>query len=174
VLPTDTVYGLAARAANPEAVTKLYALKRREHKPGTLIAADVTQLVTLGLDEQELLVMARYWPGPISAIIAANDRLMYVHQGVGSLAVRIPADADLRALLKQTGPLVTSSANAPGEPPATDLAEAKAYFSDQVDFYVDGGHRVGLPSTIVRVQNGAVEILRQGAAKLMEGKHNDL
>lgn len=167
VLPTDTVYGLAAQASNSTAVTQLYALKNREHKPGTLIAADAAQLAKLGLDPAELAIISQYWPGPVSAIIAASDSLQYLHQGVGSLAVRVPADEQLRTLLRQTGPLVTSSANAPGEPPATNLAEAQAYFGDHVAFYVDGGDLSGrAPSTIIRLLGDKLEIIREGAAQI--------
>jgi len=167
VLPTDTVYGLGAQATNPAAVARLYALKSREHKPGTLIAANVAQLAGLGLDLAQLTLVSRYWPGPVSAIIAAGNSLDYLHQGVGSLAVRVPADEQLQGLLQQTGPLITSSANTPGEPPATNLAEAQGYFGDHVDFYVNGGDLGGRePSTIIRLSDGRIEIVREGAGRI--------
>jgi L-threonylcarbamoyladenylate synthase len=109
VMPTDTVYGLVARAVDPRAVERLYALKQREHKPGTVVAANVGQLVELGVDERHLGLVTRWWPNPLSVVCAAGDDLGYLHQGLDSLAVRVPADDWLRALLEQTGPLVTSS-----------------------------------------------------------------
>lgn len=167
VFPTDTVYGLVARAADKAAVARLYALKSRERKPGTVVAASVEQLVELGLNEAELLPGARWWPGAVSLVVPVGRRLGYLDMGVGSLAVRVPRDPRLVEVLESTGPLLTSSANLPGEPEAVSVDEARNYFGDGADFYVDGGNLTGrLPSTIVRVRDGATEVLREGAEKI--------
>jgi len=164
VLPTDTIYGLSASAGNVEAVRRLYDLKDRERKPGTLIAANIAQLIALGLDESSLRKVVHLWPNPLSIIIPAPDSLTYIHQGLYSLAVRIPQDDTLLQLLVQTGVLLTSSANHPGSPPANNLAEAQLYFGDKVDFYVNGGDRADRPpSTVARIIDGRVEVLRSGA-----------
>lgn len=169
VLPTDTVYGLVARAEDVAAVTKLYALKQREKKPGTLIAARVAQLVDLGLKARYLKAVEQYWPNPISIIIPTGPDLPYLHQGAYSLAVRIPSDESLQKLLNITGPLLTSSANHPGKPPATTIAEATKYFGDEVAFYVDGGNLSGREaSTIIRMVDDAVEVIREGKVKINE------
>lgn len=168
VLPTDTVYGLVCRAGDEAAVARLYALKKREAKPGTLIAADIGQLANLGIKARYLKPVTHYWPNPISIIIPTAG-LEYIHQGVGSLAVRIPADQPLQTLLARTGPLLTSSANQPGEPEPADIAGAKEYFGDSIDFYVDGGDMSGRkPSTLIRIVDDAVEVLRQGAVTVNE------
>ena len=168
VLPTDTLYGLVARAADPAAVARLYRLKRRERKPGTVIAASPDQLVALGLAEADIRAAAHFWPNPLSIVLTPrDDTLPHLHQGWGDFAVRIPADARLRELLQTTGPLVTSSANFAGEPAATTITAAQAYFSDAVDFYVDGGDLAGrLPSTVARITPDGLQILRQGAFSL--------
>lgn len=169
VLPTDTIYGLAAMASNKQAVTRLYNLKHREQKPGTIIAASADQLVALGLDQQAVRAVEHLWPDSLSIIIPASRDLAYLDQGLGDLAVRIPKDEDLRRLLQQTGPLITSSANHPGQPPANNVDEAQRYFGDQVDFYADGGDRSGRPpSTLVRFRGGKIELLRQGAVTIDE------
>lgn len=111
VIPTDTVYGVVARAADKVAVARLYELKRREHKPGTLIAASIDQLVELGVKRRYLQPVAQFWPGAVSVVIPCGPDLEYLHQGVQSLAMRIPDDEQLRSLLEKTGPLITSSAN---------------------------------------------------------------
>lgn len=88
---------------------------------------------------------------------------------MGDLAVRIPADESLCSLLEVTGPLLTSSANHPSQPPANNLEEANNYFRDKVDFYVDGGDLSGRPaSTVARFKDGQLEILRQGAVTIDE------
>jgi L-threonylcarbamoyladenylate synthase len=164
VMPTDTVYGVVARAADRQAVTRLYQLKHREHKPGTLIAASIDQLVGLGIKRRYLKAVEQFWPGPISVIIPCGTELDYLHQGVLSLAVRIPDVPEIHTVLELTGPLLTSSANQPGMEPAHTIAEAKNYFGNNVDYYFDGGNLSGRkPSTVLRIVDDAVEIVRQGA-----------
>lgn len=169
ILPTDTVYGLVARARDTAAVDMLYTLKPREFKPGTLIAASVDQLVDLGFKRRYISVIEQYWPGPVSVVIPAGPELAYMHLGKGSFPVRIPNTPELVELLHQTGPLLTTSANHPDEPTATTITEAQAVFGNRVAFYVDGGDLSGrAPSTILRVVDDAVEVLREGAVKINE------
>lgn len=171
IIPTDTVYGLVARSGDRAAVKRLYNLKLREGKPGTIIAASIDQLVELGLKRRYLKAAEQYWPGAVSVIIPCGPELEYLHEGLNSLAVRIPNDKNLLGLLEQTGPLLTSSANHPGEPTATTVDQAKNYFSDKVDFYVDGGDLSGRePSTVIRIIDDAIEVLRQGAIRIRENE----
>jgi L-threonylcarbamoyladenylate synthase len=170
VIATDTLYGLVARAEDKAAVERMYSLKSREQKPGTLIAASIDQVEKLGLKRRYLTAVEQYWPDAVSVIIpCADPALSYLHQGKMSLAVRLPDDDGLQKLLTQTGPLITSSANHPGEAPAATIEQAKQYFGAQVDFYIDGGDLSGhQPSTIIRVVDDAIEIIRQGAVKIEE------
>ncbi len=167
VLPTDTVYGLVARAVDRMAVGRLYELKSREQKPGTIIAASVDQLVELGVDGSCLDAVARFWPNPISVVISVDGSLDYLSQTIGSLAFRVVADPEIIKLLNVTGPLLTSSANLPGQPVASTVTQAKGYFGNQVDFYVDGGDLSGrLASTIIKLEGGIIRVLRQGSIKV--------
>lgn len=168
ILPTDTIYGVVARADDTVAVERLYRLKEREKKPGTVIAANIDQLVALGIPRRYLVPVAGYWPNPISVVVPTAPGLAYLDLGKFSLAVRIPADNDLRNLLEKTGPLLTSSANHAGESPATTIAEAEKYFGDRVDFYMDGGVVDEAASTVIRIVDDAVEVLREGAIKINE------
>lgn len=169
VIPTDTVYGLVALAANQDAVAKLYKLKRRTNKPGTVIAASVDQLVTLGIPKKYLKPVLHYWPNPISVIVPAHGNLSYIHQGKHSLAVRIPDDEQLSMLLASTGPLLTSSANQPGQVPVTTIEKAYDCFGDDVDFYVDGGDCTATQaSTIIQVIDDAVAVVREGSIHINE------
>ena len=165
VLPTDTVYGLVTVAAHETSVERFYALKSRDQKPGTLIAANTEQILALGVPPQEVEQVAKYWPNPLSAVLTVNGN-GYLHQEVGTLAMRVVKNDQVRELLEQTGPLITSSANQPGQPPATTISEAIAYFGDSVDFYVDGGTVTAEPSTIIRPKVDGVEVLRQGSISL--------
>lgn len=168
VLPTDTVYGLVCRAADEVAVSRLYELKKRENKPGTVIAASIEQLVDLGIKARYLKAVEQFWPNPISIVIPSHD-LAYIHLGKQSIAMRIPKNKELCKLLEQTGPLLTTSANLPGNPEATDVQQARSYFGDLPDFYADGGDLSGCkPSTVIRIVDDEIEILRQGAVTIDE------
>jgi L-threonylcarbamoyladenylate synthase len=169
VVPTDTVYGLVCRAADPNAVQRLFTVKKREANPGTVLAASIQQLIDLGLKGRYVKAVERFWPNSISVVIPCGEELAYLHQGKHSLAVRIPADPELRDFLKQTGALMTTSANHPGEPTAHTITGAQEYFGETVDFYVDAGDLGERPaSTIIRVVDDAVEVLRQGALHIDE------
>lgn len=166
IMPTDTVYGLVTIASNPQSVERMYNLKQREQKPGTLIAASTDQLLALGVNQSDIDKVSKWWPNPLSAVLTVTGS-SYLHQGVGTLAMRVVANQQIRELLEQTGPLITSSANQPGEPPSTTIQEAINYFGDSVDFYVDGGEiKDVLPSTIIRPSANGIEILRQGSISL--------
>lgn len=168
VLPTDTIYGLVCKAADEDATRRLYALKSREHKPGTVIAADMGQLEELGIKHRYVKAVEQYWPGPVSVILPCPE-LQYLHLGKDSLAVRIPDDQQLLKLLQITGPLLTTSANHPDQVPASTIAEARKYFDKRVDFYVDGGNLSARPpSTIIRIIDDAIEVVREGAVKIDE------
>jgi tRNA threonylcarbamoyl adenosine modification protein (Sua5/YciO/YrdC/YwlC family) len=153
------------------AVQRLYNLKSRENKPGTLVAASIDQLVELGLKRRYLTAVEQFWPGAVSVIIPCSDpALAYLHQGKMSLAVRIPEDKKFLSILKDTGPLITSSANLPDQDPAETVEQAQNYFGDKVDYYQDGGSLKGRqPSTLIRIVDDAIEVLRSGTVEVDEG-----
>lgn len=168
VIPTDTVYGLVCMAANEAAVKCLYACKQRDNKPGTVVAANIDQLVDLGLKARYLKPVAHYWPNSISVIIP-NYELGYIHLGKGGIAVRIPKQQKFQDLLKKTGPLLTTSANLPGKPEAKTISEAEDYFGSIIDFYADGGDLSNQQaSTVIRVVDDIVEVVREGAVVINE------
>jgi len=168
VLPTDTVYGVVARASDAKAIERLYALKSRVRKPGTLIAASIEQLVELGIPKRYFTGAQQYWPGPVSVVLPTVPALSYLDQSIGTLAMRLPANELLQKLLVATGPLMTSSANLPGQPESRSIEQAMAYFGDRVDVYVDGGFVDGAASTVIRIIDDVVEVLRMGAVKINE------
>jgi len=169
IIPTDTVYGVVCLATDKSAVERLYKLKNRSDKPGTIIAASSNQLVELGFKARYLKAVERFWPNAISIVIPCGAELSYIHQGKRSIAVRIPADLWLNRLLRQTGPLLTSSANKPGESPIATADQAITLFGDSIDFVIDGGDLSGrLPSTVIRIVDDAIEVLRSGVVNINE------
>jgi L-threonylcarbamoyladenylate synthase len=168
VIPTDTVYGLVAQATNEQALQKLYQTKRRELPPGTMISASIQSLASLGFDRSHLERVAHYWPAALSVVLDAANIPTYLKQNRNALPVRIPDMASLTSLLNQTGPLMTTSANAPKQPTSTSVQMAVDYFGDEVDFYVDGGDLSGRPpSTIIGFDpGGGIIVYRQGAVNI--------
>ena len=139
VLPTDTVYGLVARASNEHAVRRLYAIKDRPHHAGTIIGASISQFEALGFTSEPLVRANHYWPAPLSVVVNADTVASYLKAEREELPVRIPGSEPLLTLLNASGPLMTTSANHPKKPTATGLQQAMDYFGDDVDFYVDAG-----------------------------------
>lgn len=169
VMPTDTIYGLVCRAQSPDSVARLYTVKPRELKPGTVIAANTDQIIELGVKPRYVRAVEHLWPNPISIILPCTTQASYIYQGKMSLPFRIPANPRICQLLEQVGPLLTTSANMPDCPPSANVDEAQGYFHDTVDLYVDGGDLSGQPpSTIIRIVDDAIEILRPGAVAIDE------
>ncbi len=172
IIPTDTLYGIVAIASNPEAVERVYAVRSRDAgKACIVLIADISELEKFSIDLslKEKAWMENIWPGKVSVILPCLDeRFSYLTRGTGHLAFRIPDDESLRTFLRETGPLIAPSANPQGENPAETIAEAKEYFGDTVDFYIDGGSLQSKPSTIVKLENDCVTVIRSGAVELNE------
>ena len=143
VIPTDTVYGVAADAFAPAAVTRLLEAKGRERNapPPVLIPGIPTldALAEVVPDEVRALV-AEFWPGGLTIIVRARRTLDWdLGETRGTVALRMPKDPIALELLAETGPLAVSSANTTGEPAATTVAEAEKMLGDAVGVYLDAG-----------------------------------
>jgi len=159
VIPTDTVYGLAARPDFPEAVDRLYTIKGRElKKPIALLASDLAAIERFGYPvvgkARELA--ERHWPGALTLVI-------------GKEGFRIPDHDRTRRLLADCGGVLrVTSANLSGRRPATDAPQALADVGLSADCVVDDGVSPGgVPSTVIRVHaDGSLEVLREGALRI--------
>lgn len=167
--PTDTLYGLAVDARNPDAVERLFRAKGRPAEMAVpLIAADREQVAR---DAGRLTPLAktlaeRFWPGPLTLVIAASDALNgRLLAGGSSVAVRVPDHAVARALAGALGhPVTATSANRSGALPATTAAEAVAAVGGELGCVLDAGPSAGsAPSTIVDARGSAPVLLRSGA-----------
>ncbi|MDN5586935.1 MAG: threonylcarbamoyl-AMP synthase [Brevibacterium sp.] len=173
VIPTDTVYGIAADAFSASAVSALLAAKGRgrDMPPPVLVprAETVFGLVD-GVNETMLALTSRFWPGPLTIIANAQPSLDWdLGDTHGTVAVRMPDDEYALALLGRTGPLAVSSANISGEPAATSADEAMEMLGDDVDIYVDGGARTsGASSTIIDLTGDVPRIVREGPVSIAE------
>lgn len=166
VLATDTLYGLVGSALLPEAVGRIYQVKRRNiKKPLIILISDVEQIKYFGVEVTRDMLRAfrTYWPGRYSIVLPTKDAARFDHltRGGDSLAFRMPDRADLFELIDLAGPLVAPSANPEGMVPASNLEEAQKYFGNDVDFYADNGQVSGRPSTLIRYrEDGELDIIR--------------
>ena len=170
LLPTETVYGLAADASNPLAVAAIYQAKGRpSFNPLIAHVADLEAAQAIAvLDERALKLAHAFWPGPLTLVapIRAPELVCdLARAGLDTVAVRVPGHDLARAVLRAFGkPVVAPSANRSGRPSPTNLADALEETGFAVKAALDGGAcRVGLESTVVAVFGGKVRLLRPGA-----------
>ncbi len=167
IYPTDTLYAFGGRALDAGAVARVRAGKGREAgKALPVIAADLEQargLAAAWPEGAERLARA-FWPGPLTLVVAAAPGLpQELTAGLGTVAVRVPALPLARALCRAAGPLVSTSANAAGEPPAITCAQAVSAVGAAASVALDAGPGGSTPSTIVDVRGAEPRLLREGA-----------
>jgi len=174
VIPTDTVYGLAAHPDFPEAVDRLYTIKGREaKKPIALLAADVEVVERFGYQiTGKACELVKHWPGGLTLILSKstlNSQLSTLNSAEG---FRVPAHDWTRRLLAKCGGLLrVTSANLSGQRAATDAPQALADVGLSADIVVDDGISPGgVPSTVVKVDGGHIEVLRLGACRIPDSE----
>lgn len=180
VLPTDTVYGLAAALSNPEGPERIFEAKRRP--TGVALAVLVSGIaqaegIASGFDGPLGVLAERFWPGALTLVLPRRPGQAAALGGDGAtIGLRCPADAALRSLCDQIGPVVATSANLHGRPPCSSASEAAEAFGEAVALVVDGGVRPGPSSTVVAWREGKLALLREGplsSATLLAAIHDD-
>ena len=147
VARTDTLYGILAPAGDQYAVEYIYTLKGRDHdKPFIILISSIDQLLKFGITLSEIhyKYIDDYWPGPYSLIFDIDSSfskdLYYPHRGTNTLAFRLPNDTQVIRLIDQMeGAVVAPSCNPQGQIPASTITQAKEYFGNQINHYIDGG-----------------------------------
>ena len=170
---TDTFYGVGADPFNPAALELINALKGRDGKPILVLAADAEDAERLIAERTRTfeLLAARHWPGALTLVAAARAEVPeLLTAGTGTVGVRLPDDAEARAIVRACGGLLTAtSANPAARPPARTAAEVAAYFSNGLNLIIDGGAtRTELPSTVVDVTGITPRLIREGVVTRAE------
>ncbi|WP_310528122.1 L-threonylcarbamoyladenylate synthase [Nocardioides sp.] len=171
VLPTDTVYGIAADAFSADAVQALLTAKGRgrEMPPPVLVSAATTlDALAVGIPAYARALVEEFWPGALTIVCRQQSSLQWdLGETRGTVAVRMPDDEIALAVLERTGPLAVSSANLSGRPAARTADEAVSMLGERVEVIVDGGTTLGADaSTIVDCTGAEGRILRRGAISL--------
>ena len=172
VLPTDTVYGIAANAFSPKAVEALLNAKGRDRTmPPPVLIPKVETLSALASDLPLVAnqLAAAFWPGALTMVLKAQRSLEWdLGETRGTVALRVPDHKITLALLEDVGPLAVSSANLTGKDAAVNVQQAVEHFGDNVAVFLDGGASPkGEASTILdltQVRDGEpIRVLRKGA-----------
>ena len=167
VFPTETVYGLGADALSEDAVARLVAVRGREpEKPILVLVAGLAMAETVAAEipPPARRLAERFWPGPLTLVLAARDRLpAALTAGSGTIGVRVPGHPVAAALVTGLGrPVTAPSANPPRGTPPRRVEEARATFGAGVAVYLDGGELPGGASTVAMLEEGRVRVLRTG------------
>jgi len=172
VIPTDTLYGIVGRVESKKIVEKIYTIKsRNENKPFIVLITSYKDLKLFGVkvEKEQAKFFSKIWPGKVSVILPCkSSKWRYLHRGVKSIAFRMigPKNKNLFNLINKVGPLVAPSANPEGLPPAETIKQAKKYFGNKVNLYINVGKRKFKPSTLIKFGNGGFVVLRQGKKKI--------
>ncbi|MCF7930256.1 MAG: threonylcarbamoyl-AMP synthase [Acholeplasmataceae bacterium] len=164
IIPTDTVYGLAAKLYDEEALKKIFEIKGREQsKQIPILCHDMTDLIDIvELDQVSLFLMKQFWPGPITFVFNTTEKF---HQLTGekTIAARIPNHPKALEIIKKYGVLRVTSLNKSGEPPLSDINEIKDQFGSMIDeIYEQTEDQSHVSSTVVDLTVKPLKILRQG------------
>jgi len=170
ILPTETVYGLAADASNPQAVARIFEAKGRPRfNPLIAHVANAVDAEAIAVFDAKARALAEaFWPGPLTIVAPVRDRERVcdlARAGLDSVAVRVPGHQRARAVIGAFGgPVVAPSANRSGRPSPTTFTDAMEETGHAVGAAVDGGPcAVGVESTVVSVLDGQVALLRPGS-----------
>ena len=168
LLPTDTVYGLAASPLHPQAVARIFSLKARPQTHNLpIMVASASDMTALGVDMNDYvqkLLASDYVPGDVTLVMGfkSTPSVSWL-ESRDEVAIRIPNHPQMLAILEKTGPLLVTSANRHGNPttPLT-VAEVLADLTDAPDVAIDGGIVENVPSTIVNCRSTPPVIERNG------------
>jgi tRNA threonylcarbamoyl adenosine modification protein (Sua5/YciO/YrdC/YwlC family) len=168
VLPTDTVYGIAADAFTPDAVRAMLAAKGRGRNVPSPVLVGTTRAAAALVDDMGAFgqdLIDEFWPGALTLVFRASPTLLWdLGDTKGTVALRMPLHPVALEVLKQSGPLAVSSANRHGQQSATTVEEAERQLGEVVSVYLDGGPcSDNVPSTILDLTGTIPRVLREGA-----------
>lgn len=168
IIPTETVYGLAAPVFNEKAIAKVFTIKGRP-SDNPLIAhissLKMAEMLSDALTEEFYKLAERFWPGPLTLVVRRKESVpAIVSAGLPTVAIRFPSHPVAIALIEEMGePLVAPSANLSGKPSPTSLEDALEDLGAKVNVALDGGPcAIGIESTVLSLYHGVPTLLRPG------------
>ena len=171
IFPTETVYGIGTNGFKSDSIKKIYELKKRDfNKPISLLvnSIDMIQTVAKDITDLEYALINRFCPGPFTIILKKKKEVPDIlTANDDTVGIRMPDSLVAKTLIDYSGvPIATPSANISGKPSGTSVDNIMKDFKDSVDCIIDNGEsKLGIASTIVKVENEKLIILREGSIK---------
>ncbi|MCM1052787.1 MAG: L-threonylcarbamoyladenylate synthase [Ruminococcus sp.] len=167
ITPTDTVYGILCDATNITAIKKVYEAKKREfHKPLILLVDSISMLksYTSNITPLEHDIISKYLPGKLTILLKKNNKVNDIITNNSPLVgIRIPDNKDLLKIIKEVGnPLVSTSANISKKETITNISNIEKELLEYISYIEDGGTITSLPSSIIKIENEKIIVLREG------------
>lgn len=174
IFPTETVYGIGTNGLKSDSIKKIYEIKKRDfNKPISLLVNSIEMIETVAEDisDLEYALINRFCPGPFTIILKKKEKIPDILTANGdTVGIRMPDSLIARILIDYSGvPIATPSANISGKPSGTSVDNIMKDFKDSVDCIIDNGEsKLGIASTIVKVENEKPIVLREGSIKKEE------
>ena len=168
ISPTDTVYGIMGDALNKESVKLVYEVKHRDYKKPLILlmnSIDMIKDYTLDISDKEMDLMKKFYPGCMTLLLKRNSKVdgMICNNGE-YVGVRIPDNKDLLSIIDKLGrPVFSTSCNISGNDVVRSVDEIDEEITSKIKYIYDGGYIDSVSSTVVRIDNGEVVILREGS-----------
>lgn len=169
IFPTETVYGIGTNGLDEKAIKKIYEVKQRSfNKPISLLVNNIEMVnkIAKNISKLEYKIMESFFPGPLTIILEKRDIIPNIlTANTNTVGIRMPSGKIAKKLIEYAGvPIATPSANISGRPSGTNIKDIQKDFEGKVDYFIDNGEsKLGVPSTIVKVINDEVHILREGS-----------
>ena len=167
ITPTDTIYGIMGDSLNEDVIRKVFEIKKRPFNKPLLLLMDSFEMVeeyTEEISEKERLLMDRYWPGLVTFILKKNDKVSeLITSGNDTVGIRIPNNKDLLEIIRRLNrPVISTSANITGTEVITSTQLLEKDLIDNIDYIEDGGEVDSESSTIIKIEDNKLVVLREG------------
>lgn len=167
IMPTDTVYGIVADATKEETIKKVFEAKERSfNKPLLVLVSDKKMLekVVSEISPKTEEIISKYWPGPLTILFPKKEKVSDILTASSPyIAVRMPNDERLLNIIRKVNrPLISTSANITSKETITEVSQIEDKMQEKISYILDGGVVKNEASTIIKIENDKIEILRSG------------
>ena len=166
IVPTDTVYGISCDATNKDAINKVFIAKQREQKPLIVMVSNMDMLnrYIKPLNDLEKQLIDKYWPNTLTILFKKNDNLLdEITCGSEYVGIRMPNNKLLLDLMNKINkPIISTSANISGSSVITNTSLIEPELKEYISYVYDDGEKTNIASTLVKVEDGRIKILREG------------